>query len=104
MTDRGLFLRVEMDLEVEEAVESMLHNAGVVMERLASPALSEADDETIDEAVAAFHARLASLHSLLDDKICRTLGGDVPLRNHSYKEREELELVLLKAKHVLELL
>ena len=91
-------------VDVEATVESMLSQAAQVAELLSNPDISEAHHEALQTAARAFTEQSNLLHTTLDEKIRQTLGDDVPLINSSYKEREELELSVLKAKHVKELL
>ncbi len=91
------------DVEVESALAALLDKAGEVTERLARERVSvESDGAELVEATKEFAAGVKRVHAALDERMVATLGDDVPLLNNSYKEREELELALLKARYLLQ--
>jgi hypothetical protein len=94
---------MDQDEVVEGALVALLEKAAEVAERLSREKLSvEADAAALVEATTQFAALVKTVHSALDARMAATLGDDVPLRNNSYKEREELELAVAKARYLLQ--
>jgi hypothetical protein len=94
---------MDQDVVVEDALVAVLEKAAEVTERLSREKLTvEEDAAALAEATAQFAGLVKTMHGVLDARMVATLGDDVPLRNHSYKEREELELAVVKAKYLLQ--
>lgn len=81
----------------EELLRQLLKEAESIAMQLADGA----EAQPLQDAVQRYAALVRRVHATLDARVLHAMGDDLPLKNNSYLERDELELSVAKAKHVL---
>lgn len=90
-------------MDVQEDLAELMNTCARVTELLSKSSLSQEEMTVLQRDVDGFSGRLKAICEVLSARIGQ-IRDDVPLRNNSFKEREELEVSMLKARHLLEIL
>ncbi len=93
---------MEDSFVVEESLTDLLDRASNVAELLSRADLSpEAHGAALSANTLEFGELVKKVHSLLDERILKTLDDEIPLQHNSYLQREELENAVLRAKYLI---
>jgi hypothetical protein len=96
------WLEMEDSFVVEESLTDLLDRASNVAELLSRADLSpEVHGAALTANTREFGELVKKVHSLLDERILKTLDDEIPLQHNSYLQREELENAVLRAKYLI---